>query len=250
MFRGALPFIESLRPRSAAVFQWIAWQWASCCATQGHAGAQQTNPGSPEDQRDAASHCRSLRSVLAAAECLQYAVWLAPPGAPRLPARRHLFRLSLDSDGLHLHQPRGVWLPQQQLPEGAEGHPAALPVQQPHHRELRELPPLHRGQRGSDKSHFHQQDGIGLRPLSPAWGQHGNTCENNSRQHRGAVKNSSVTRDRQVNGPWVGGCRASVYQKSCFKSKKTLFQFCSSIARVSEELFLLSGMFRDRKEWR
>lgn len=133
---------------------------------QGHAGAQQEDAGGPEDKRYAAGYRHSLRSVLAAAQRLQHAVRLAPPGAARLPARRHLLRLPPNGDGLHLHQPGGVRLPQQQLPEGAEVDAAALPVWQPGGRELRELSAVHAGQRGHDESHLPQQDGIGLRSLA------------------------------------------------------------------------------------
>lgn len=82
---------------------WIVWWWMSCCVVQGHAGAQQEDSRSPEDKRNAAGHRHSLCSVLAATECLQHSVWLAPPGPPRLSARHSVLCLPPDSDGLYLH---------------------------------------------------------------------------------------------------------------------------------------------------
>lgn len=133
---------------------------------QGHAGAQPPDPRSPPHQRHAARHRRGLCPLLAAAQRLQHAVRLAPPGAARLPARRRLLRLPPDGDGVHLHQPGGVRLPQQQLPEGAQVHAAALPVPRPCCRELRELPSVHCGQRGRDQGHLLQPDGLRLLTVS------------------------------------------------------------------------------------
>ncbi|XP_034053853.1 uncharacterized protein LOC117533924 isoform X2 [Gymnodraco acuticeps] len=118
--------------------------------TQGHVGSQPQDSERSQDQRHAALHRGSLRSVLAAAHRLQHSVRLAPPGAARLPAQRRVLRLPPHRHGLHLHQPRGVRLPQQQLPEGAEGDAAALPVWRRTGRDLRELPSFHGGQRGHD----------------------------------------------------------------------------------------------------
>lgn len=148
------------------------------CIVQGHAGAQQEDSGSPEDQCHAASHRHRVCSLLAPSECLQHSVWLASSGPAEMSAWRCLLRLPPYSHGLHVHQPRGVRLPQQQLPAGAEDDAAALPVWHPGRRELWELPFVYGGQRGHNKGHFAQQDGISVCPLTQTWDQLGSAIQN------------------------------------------------------------------------
>lgn len=156
---------------------------APCCLPQGHGGAQPQDAGRPQDQRHAAGHRRGLRPVLAAAQRLQHALRLAPPGPPRLPARRHLLRLPPHRHGVHLHQPGGLRLPQQQLPEGAEGHAAALPVRRRSGRELREFPSVHGGQRRHHQGDVAQQDGVGVRSFAAVRDELSEAGENDTSHH-------------------------------------------------------------------
>ena len=113
------------------------------------AGGQKESQGLPEGEHHASLHRGDIRPLLAPIECLQYGVRLEPRGHLHLPARCHLLRLPPYGYGLHLCQPHHLRLPQQQLPERAEGHSAPLPLLG-HARELRKLPSLHSQHRGHE----------------------------------------------------------------------------------------------------
>ncbi|KAJ8400961.1 hypothetical protein AAFF_G00389180, partial [Aldrovandia affinis] len=146
-----LPAAVPVLPAPGAHPRLLPAHLSAAAPAEGHGGARARGPeegqGLPAREHHAGLHRGRLRRLLAAAHRVQRGVRLEPRGHLHLPAQRHLLRLPPHRHGVHLRQPHHLRLPQQQLPEGAEGHAAPLPLLGGA-RELRELPALHRQQRG------------------------------------------------------------------------------------------------------